>query len=363
MVDTINLTLTVNPIAEQELLSQEQGIEILYSQLTKIPNCDIISYNPMKFSIRVRLSYPRAFDKTNAYLILTAEECQQVNQKFINDILTFETFKEEAEILKTWFLKYVRILITRVDIPFTYYIGENESFSAYRNIYKIVSEVFKIINNQAIPKDIGSYLEDDVETIILADSRNIGAYNKKIVIYNQARKMEDYYSGKPEIYNNLVTQYPNLNSRMRIEVSQRVRIKAKDLIEFAEFDIYNKYVIKFAEYALSNLFNKGVLDNVYSYKINDLINRLQQYRQLPYFNYRLFISDSIDYIYDYKLLREAIFRTTENINARYSASSTAKEILKKLQTDTGIIYMDTIDRINDIANLLQKIVRGGKNVK
>ena len=48
----------------------------------------------------------------------------------------------------------------------------------------------------------------------------------------------------------------------------------------------------------------------------------------------------------------------ENENAKYSASSTVKGILKGLETDTGIIYMNTIEKINDITNLLYGIIRG-----
>ena len=357
MLDTINLNLTVNPVTKPELLSQEQGIELLLSQLEKIPNCDIMAYKPQEYKIRVRLSYPRAFDRTNAYLILTAEECQEVHHRFVNDILNFKNYKEE-EILVTWFLNYVRISITQVDIPFTYYIGTDETFNDYQNIYKIVSEVFKFKNNKAIPKSIGSYLEDDIETLILADTENVGAYNKKVTIYNQAAKMQNYYSKKPKIYNGITAQYPDLDSRMRLEVSKRPRLKEKDLIEFSEFDIYGKYVVKFAKFALDNLFDQNILNEIYSQKINNLANLLQYSKQFPYFNYRIFILSNKNIIYDYKLLRQAIFNTMENENAKYSASSTVKGILKGLETDTGIIYMNTIEKINDITNLLQKIVRG-----
>lgn len=357
MIDTVNLGLTVNPVTKPELLSQEQGIELLLFQLEKIPNCDIISYKPQEYRIGVRLSYPRAFDRTNAYLILTAEECQEVHHRFVNDILNFKNYKEE-DTLVAWFLNYVRISITQVDIPFTYYIGTDETFNSYQNIYKIVSEVFKTKNNKAIPKSIGSFLEDDIETLLLADTRNVGGYNKKVTIYNQAAKMRDYYSEKPKIYNDITTQYPDLDSRMRLEVSKRLRLNTKDLIEFSEFDIYSKYVIKFAKYALDNLFDQNILDEIYSQKINNLARLLQNFKQLPYFNYRVFILSNKNIIYDYKLLRQAIFNTMENENAKYSASSTVKSILKGLETDTGIIYMNTIEKINNIRNLLERIIRG-----
>ena len=357
MIDTVNLNLTVNPVTKPELLSQEQGIELLLSQLEKIPNCDIMAYKPQEYKIRVRLSYPRAFDRTNAYLILTAEECQEVHHRFVNDILNFKNYKEE-DTLVTWFLNYVRISITQVDIPFTYYIGTDETFNSYQNIYKIVSEVFKAKNNKAIPKSIGAYLEDDIETLILADTENVGAYNKKVTIYNQAAKMQNYYSDKPKIYNGITAQYPDLDSRMRLEVSKKLRLKKKDLIEFSEFDIYSKYVVKFAKFALDNLFDQNILNEIYSQKINKLASLLQHFKQFPIFNYRTFILSNKNIIYDYKLLRQAIFNTMENENAKYSASSTVKGILEELEEEEEIIYMNTMEKIRDIANLLQEIARG-----
>lgn len=362
MVDTTKLKLSIAPNVIGDFISSEQGFEILQSQLTKIQNCDIISCDPARLTIGVRLSYPRAFANTNAYLVLTKDECTAVQYRFVNNLLALDKY-ENAEDLKNWFIKHIRISITRVDIPFTYYMGTDEEFNSYRNVYRIMAAVFKTKNNRCIPKNIGTFIEDEIETLILTNTKNVGAYNKKIVFYNQAKKIEDYYSKKPQMYNSIKAEYPDLSSRMRIEVSHRTRIKEKDLIEFSEFDIYGEYVVSFARYALENLSDSDILNSIYSNQIAYLVNLLQQERVKPYFNYRDFILKYKDNIFDYKLLREAIFMIIENSNAKYSASSTVKALLGNLQIETGIIYMDTIERINDIANFLQGIIRGEVNGK
>lgn len=357
MLDTVKLTFKTKNIPETETISAEIGLYCLYLQLTKISNCDKIIYSPKRNCITLRLSYPRVFDRTNAYLIETSEECQKVHQKLINDILTFDDSFEKADVLKEWFIKYVAILITRVEIPFTYYVPFTETFNSYSNVYKLMIEVFEAKNKTKV-KDIGVTIDGERETYILSDKPNVNDSYKKITIYNQAKKFQDLYSKKPEVYNDIISKYSNLKCRMRIEVSIKVGLNGKSLEEFSEFKIYEEYVAQFARYTLENLFDDSVLRDVCYNKAEELAELLKKFREMKNLNYRGFIYSNKDKIYDYTILRDAIFRTTKNSNTKYSASHDAKEILKELEKETGVIYIDTKARMRKIADFFRGIIRG-----
>lgn len=357
MLDTAKLTFKTKNIPETETISTETGLYCLYLQLTKISNCDRIIYNPKNNCITLRLSYPRVFDRTNAYLIKTSEECQKVHQKLINDILTFDASFEEAEILKEWFIKYVTISIDRIDIPFTYYVPFTETFNSYSNIYNLMVEVFEAKKKTKV-KDIGVTIDGERETYTFPDKENIKNSYRGIVIYNQAKKFKDLYGKKKKYYDDIVNKYPDLKYRIRIEVSRKVGLNGKSLEEFSEFKIYEEYVVQFARYTLENLFDESVLRDVCYNKAEELAELLKKSREMKNLNYRGFIYSNKDKIYDYTILRDAIFRTTKNSNTKYSASHDAKEILKELEKETGVIYIDTKSRMRKIANFFRKIIRG-----
>ena len=357
MLDTAKLTFKTKNIPETETISAETGLYCLYLQLTKIPYCDKIIYSPKRNCITLRLSYPRVFDRTNAYLIKTSEECQEVHHKLINDILTFDNSFEEADILREWFIKYVAILITRVEIPFTYYIPFTETFNSYSNVYNLMVEVFEAKNKVKV-KDIGVTIDGERETYTFPDKTNVRDCYKKITIYNQAKKFQDLYSNKPKIYNDIINTYPYLKYRMRIEVSIKVGLNGKSLEEFSEFKIYEEYVAQFAKYALENLFDESTLCDVCYNKAEELAELLKKSREMKNLNYRGFIYSNKDKIYDYSILRDAIFRTTKNPNTKYSASHDAREILKELEKETGVIYIDTKTRMRKIADFFRGIIRG-----
>lgn len=359
MLDTAKLTFITKNIPEIETISAETGLRYLYLQLTKIPYCDKIIYSPKRNYITLRLSYPRVFDRTNAYLIKTSEECQKVHQKLINDILTFNNSIEieEAKILREWFIKYVAISITRVEIPFTYYIPFTETFNSYSNVYNLMIEVFEAKTKVKV-KDIGITINGERETYIFPDKTNVRDCYKKITLYNQAKKFQDLYSNKPEVYNDIINKYPYLKYRMRIEVSIKVGLKGKSLEDFAQFKIYEEYVAQFARYALENLFDESILSDVYDNKSEELAKLLEKSREMKNLNYRGFILANKDKIYDYTILRNAIFRTTKNSNTKYSASHDVKEILKELERETGVIYIGTKTRMKRVADLFIGIIRG-----
>lgn len=358
MLDTAKLTFKTKNIPETEVISIEIGLKCLYLQLTKISNCDRIIYNPKKNYISLRLSYPRAFDRTNAYLIKTSKECQEVHHKLINDILTFDdSFSfEEADILREWFIKYVTISIDRVDIPFTYYVPFTETFNSYSNAYNLMIEVFEAKNKTKV-KDIGVTIDGERETYTFPDKPNAKDSYRGIIIYNQAKKFKDLYS-KKKYYDDIVNKYPDLEYRMRIEVSRKVGLNGKSLEEFSKFKIHEEYVAQFARYALENLFDESILSDVCDNKSEELAELLEKSREMKNLNYRGFIYSNKDKIYDYTILRNAIFRTTKNSNTKYSASHDAREILKELERETGIIYINTKGRMRKIADFFRGIIRG-----
>ena len=145
---------------------------------------------------------------------------------------------------------------------------------------------------------------------------------------------------------------------MRIEVSRKVGLDGKSLEEFSEFKIYEEYVAQFAKYALENLFDESTLCDVCYNKAEELAELLKKSREMKILNYRGFIYSNKGKIYDYSILRDAIFRTTKNSNTKYSASHDAREILKELEKETGVIYIDTKARMRKIADFFRGIIRG-----
>ena len=186
MLDTISLKIAI-----EEPTGEYLEIEVM----NRIKNViERLSYCDLRFKgdnyINIRMSYPRFYSQTNAFLISTPIECLNVNKALIESII--EELKISS-VFYEFFISKVTFILTRVDVAFTYMMENFRKFYQYRNIYNILNAIYCSINKTSIPKKIGVIGSDYVETLIFTDSSNISNYNNKITIYNQAKKISDYY--------------------------------------------------------------------------------------------------------------------------------------------------------------------------
>lgn len=352
MLDTISLTIKLNnrtgECHEEEIFYQ---INLL---LTNLRYCDILRVNPNEKSICVKLSYPRYFYANNAYLIKSVKECLTVNFNFINDLRNGIQLYEQQTYgstnnLLSWFDSNVSINLTRVDIAFTYLMQEIETFNGYKNIYKILDKVYRYFNQKAIPKQFSVIETNSVETLIFANGPKYKDANEKVIIYNQYQKFHDYYAeAYPEIFYNTIENFPELQRRMRIEHSKRIRRKEFTPYEFGQLNILNDYLVQYCDYTLNNLFNMVVIDSIYRQQIELIKQLLQTEKSYNNFNYQNFIHKYIEHIWDYDILRIAIMESNPNVNSAYKACSTVRDILTNYQEQTGIIFFGVWGKLKDI---------------
>lgn len=343
MLDTISLKIAVEEptgeYLEMEVMNRIKNV------IERLPYCDL-RFKGDNY-INIRMSYPRFYSQTNAFLISTPIECLNVNKALIESII--EELKI-SPIFYKFFINKVTFILTRVDVAFTYMMENFREFYQYRNIYNILNAIYCSINKTSIPKEIGVIGSDYVETLIFTDSSNISNYNNKITIYNQAKKISDYYQiNQSVLYQQVIQEFPDLYQRMRIEGSKRIRRKGFLYNEWMNFNIYECYVSKIGEYILNNLFNTSIANTIYNIKKEELKQLLIIEREFINFNYENFIYKYKDIIWDYELIRQAIMElSVHNLNTGYHACSTVRKVLENLQSTTGMIYFGVIKLLNNI---------------
>lgn len=364
MIDTINLKIKLGE--ETGEYKQVLAKGVITCVLNRVRYCDKVTSETLsdrEIILKTRFSYPRFFSKTNAYLITTKEECMKVHKDFIKEIteevaLISEIKENEKIELMKWIEKNIRIKLTRVDIPFTYIMEDKESFKSYQTVYKVLAEVFKIKNRKCIPKEISG--NGEIQTIVLSNTTNLNDYHSKLTIYNQAQKFKDYYKEKyPCLVEEIYKENPDLDQRIRIEVSKRINRAEFTLTEFENFDIFTNYVKPYAKYILDNLFDEETLKLVKEKQLKHLKDRLTKERK-DGFRYSEFIKEIAHELYDWELLRQAIMETSLNDNTGYHGTSIAKELLRKYGEEKDIIYFGVFKKIADMKKMISKYCKGGK---
>lgn len=334
-MDTINIVLELN----QELNSRE--LEEVEDFIERTGYADVLRINNRANSLNIRLSYPRYFSRTNAYLISSIDECFEVQENFIRTLL------------KNELTRYSTVRLVRVDIPFTYIMRDSEEFYMYKNIFKIFAEVYKLQNVNCDPKEINDILKGRTETLIYADRTDHKNYYQKIMIYNPYKKFRDKYSRTE--FEKICREFPNLSKRIRIEYSirvssQRTLGRKMSLEDFGNFNIYGTFLSKAVDYILDNLLNKELIDQVLDDKTFELKEYYYQEIQYKKIDYEKFIYKYSDLILDYKVLRnvlnEIYIRKT-----REGAVTKTKKLIEIYEAKHGIIILDSYNIIDEIRNL------------
>lgn len=301
--------------------------------------CDVLRFESEN-EIIVKISYPRYYFGNNAYIIRQGYECLDVQEHFIKNIKQSSLLRNLDE-----------IVLTRVDIPFTYLMNEFERFSDYINIFKVMGEVYYKRNPQGRPKAYEDLISEEKETIIYSDSKTASGYNKRVIIYNQYLNLKSKL--EPEEMERILKSFPDLEDRMRIEVSKRIRRKAYSMLEFAEADLFSDYKNKYRKYIFDNLLNLDEIERVYKKRIDELAYQLIEDRKSSNFTYEKFILNEIKDIYDYEILRQAINKVCSNIKTRENAVTTVRKIIFEYEKRRKIIIMKTGEKLERIGNYIR----------
>ncbi|MGL4936019.1 MAG: hypothetical protein ACRC51_11135 [Cetobacterium sp.] len=191
------------------------------------------------------------------------------------------------------------------------------------------------------------------ETLIYTDTKTPSSYNNKVMIYNQFLNMEAKVDSE-ETLDMFLNQYPDLQYRMRIEVSKKIRRNPFSIVDFGNFDMIEVYLLQLKETALENLLDFQIIDNIYQNEAIQLANILNIERQRSGFNYEVFILQNISKIYDYEILRRALGLAVNNTKTRESAVTAVRRHLNNYSQMNNIIVMDVYTRLSDIKKCIEQ---------
>lgn len=334
-MDTISIKLEYSDkykIYLSELKSVERNINSFKSEYG-YTYIDVLDSNEKCMIIKI--SYPRFFKGSNAFLITKVSECLEVQEYFVQQLKSYGYIN-----------LFPSINLIRVDIPFTYYMKEEEYFCHYQNIFKIFAYIYKKNEPNASPKAIQDILSGKQETLYYADTKVIANYNSRIMIYNQDLNISDKYK---DIYQNIIKEFPDLKKRIRIEVSKRVRRKSMGIFNFTKFDIFGLYFPKFKRYLLDNLLNIDDLETLYKERVEEFTNLLIGERERKRnFTYEAFLLEYINDIWDYEILRRALKESTSNIKTCENAITAVRKLLKSHEEKNDIMILDVYSTIHKI---------------
>ncbi len=296
----------------------------------------------------VKISFPKFHRGINAFLITSQTECLQVQYEFC------------LAINKHPLLCDAKIILNRVDIPFTFYMNPGYNFNSYRKIYQIFDYVYRKKFINASPTAITDIKNFNAETLVYSSTPVISDYNSKIMIYNQHKNIRTKTRDESN-FCEIDAKYDDLSRRMRIEVSKKMRVKENGITleEFIQFNIFEKYFEKFKEYILENILDLYEVENFYNEKSQELANKLTVYRdEVHFFNYENFIYKEIEHIYDYEIIRRALKLCIENQKTREKAITTIRKVLSNYQLNENIIVMETFNTILSIRDVIENYFIG-----
>ena len=334
----IKLQLKVRGLTLQDFKRIEYFINSIKSPYNHT-FCDMLDIRN-DTSIGVKISFPRFFYGSNVFLITRKDECFQVQRWFCEVI-------QKMDILTG-----AEIFLERVDIPFTYLMLKDFDFYSYSKLYGIMAIVHAEKRASGSRKMYADILTQKPETLIYTDTKTPSSYNNKVIIYNQFLNI-GAKTDSEETLDMFLTQYPDLQYRMRIEVSKKIRRNPFSIKDFENLDIIGNYLPQLKETALDNLLDFEVIDRIYQNEAIQLANILNIERQKRGFNYEVFILQNISKIYDYEILRRALGIAIDNTKTRESAVTAVRRHLNNYSEVNNIIVMDVYAQLWEIKTCIE----------
>lgn len=342
-------TIEGNVKLKSDITVEELDIVKKYFSTLKSPIgfrfCDVLEESRgRERGLILKISYPRYYYGNNAYLVTSKSKCLEVQEHFVNSIQE-DTFLKEV---------VLGIKLTRVDIPFTYYMEKGLEFNSYWNIYKIFASVYTIRKRNARAKGYLDLLDDKYETVIYSDNgKTDKSSNNRLMIYNQELNLRNKLS--EEEFERVSKDYPDLISRMRLEVAKRIRRKGFSLDEFKNFDILSEYFQQYKNYILENILNKDDIEQIYDEKAEEVAKKLADERERRSFTYENFIYRNFYAIGDYEILRRAVKIAIPNRKTREGAITTIRKILEEYESSTTVKVMNNYSTITEMREYIKSL--------
>lgn len=307
-MDTINVTYKFT-----RELSLEETSTLLFTE-RYIESIKASSHEVNKYYIGY--SVPKFFCFSNARLI-----GNQSFNIFKNHILSL--FKDIT----------ISAVVTRVDTPFTFWMNNKETFDQYSHIFRLLSLFYSDGQPISATKFYADTITRKIETFIFSNSSNINRSSNKIIIYNQAKKILDSDStSHKDFFKAVVNKYPDLNSRIRIEVSRKTNMPLEKLS-------YQDQYQKSYNYLNINLFGIGAMEDY----LEDLSDTYKQITDIQYeifkgliFDYNTYRKTLKSIITNERTLESKLYRLKSKLrefNLEHLCNITLKKVLPKIKKE------------------------------
>lgn len=321
-MDTVSVTVRFdNAISIEEVNFLESYNFIKYIGVGRA------NYNCARFKI----SYPKFVGRNNATLVHNGNIVLSCNLAFVNAIRSIRPNDN------------ITIKINRIDIPYTIYMNEGETFDSYKGVFYTMASVYDIKHpNASAIRSINNFLTDTIETVILADTTNVSDYNNKVTIYNQYKRFMDTHQAD---LNRTLVEHPDLPNRIRIEVSKKINRLPVSLEEFAEMDLYGQYNNDFLDYAINNMFDQACLNTYNDRLINKWVNI---FNNMGNKSYRTLGWMCLEVGDNYEAIREGLRLTRPNQNTLENAVTRMRATIGEVESTRGYKIMDVGDQVGRI---------------
>lgn len=342
-MDTIQVSIILNkekikglnPFDLQKVRKDINGIISSYGY--RYCDCLEISKNT---NFIVKISFPRFFAGTNAFLISDKTQCAQVQMEFSYNLSSHPVLYD------------AKIKLDRVDIPFTFMMGPNYDFNSYKKVYQVLDYVYRKKNLNSDSMAYTNVSEYEPGTIIYSDHPQRAKYNKRVMFYDQYNNLRS--KTEEEKFNGIVLEYDGLSRRMRIEMSSRIKRVPVSIQDFPDYPIFSTYLPQFKEHILYSLFDLNEVNNFYNEKSVELANKILRYREeTTNFLYETFIYKEVERIHDYEIIRRALKICIDNIKTREKAITVIRKVLFKYQLNENVIVMDTYNTIVEMKRVIE----------
>ena len=259
-MDTIQVSIILNeekikglnPFDLQRVRKDINGIISSYGY--RYCDCLEISKNT---NFIVKISFPRFFAGTNAFLINNKTQCAQVQMEFSYNLSSHPVLYD------------AKIKLDRVDIPFTFMMSLDYDFNSYRKVYQVLDYVYRKKNLNSNSMAYTNVSEYEPGTIIYSDHPQRAKYNKRVMFYDQYNNLRS--KTEEEKFSGIVLEYDGLSRRLRIEMASRIKRVPVSIQDFPDYSIFSTYLPQFKEHILYSLFDLNEVKNFYNEKSVELV--------------------------------------------------------------------------------------------
>lgn len=335
-MDTINLILKLeNELTNKEIQEVEKIIE-------RTGYCEIVRILGRN-EFDIVLSYPRYFSETNAFLINNSRECFEVQEDFVkllkNNSLTCD----------------LKIRVVGVTVPFIYLMDSKEDIYYYKNIFKILEEVYEN-KSSTFGSERNVIINKKYGEFIFLDKSYNREYCQKVIISSQFESLKSKFSSNT--FRSIYDEFPDLRKRMRIEYFLKISKsrelgKIMTLTEFQNFNIFESFTDKAVEYILENLLNEEKIEKVLEYKIDELTDKFYEERNRKKLNYENFFYKYINLIVDYRVIRRTL-KQIKNPKTQEGAITNMRRLIFRTEEKEKIIIFDTYEKIKNMISFFKK---------